>query len=1024
MAINFRKRKKILPGIYLNFSKNGISTTLGPRGANVNLGKNGAYLNTGIPGTGIYSRRKIGGTNGSNPGITVGDGIPKNHYVTKSYKTKTTTIVLALLLGTFGAHHFYLRQYWRGVLSLLFFWTLFPTFTSFIDIIIFVAMPKTRFDQKYNGITTAPIVKHCSGCGTPLTFTTTPNFGGGKLKDGGQVCRDCFGKIANIDKGFGMHSSHKYDTNLVRQFLSGKSVSALSFVALNAISGNTSIASSPSLDELKTHIQEARQERQELKREIMQQQSTTKQLEQKLKSKQSGISKFFIKPETIKKLQTEVKEGNEYLTDLYGQYEESQADINIESDKEFREQYQVVKETYMELSKADKIWDIVSERATTETKSAAKTSIDRKEVSYTLDNIDFILCEHPAFHLENADGDNLYIYPAFLLQVHYTGEITLIDLRELRFRFHRQRFLEEESTIPSDSHIIDYTWAKVNKDGSPDRRFVGNYQIPVVEYGAFEFSTNSGLKEVYYISNIQLAEKFANEFRAYLSLLSPIRGSDLENTTDFNGMGHYDFSYSYYTLLKDFSGSLLSLIQKLQTDEVILQRIGTTHSQTKIRKFIANCVVYDMIQASNILAEGKLATRSLEATGLVLATGQLLSDNEGDMLGQEFNIIALAHQKGLYEKVARELVNMATTENPIRIAIRETEDDKVTSSTKIQNNLCFPSFLKLTENQLFEEYATVLYRYAIIISKADNVVTKKEEKLLKNIYKLTHNPVEKQSKALHITKSNDNETLDEVLQELNDLIGLHEVKAEINTLINFIKVQKARERSGLQSSSISCHIVFTGNPGTGKTTVARIVARIYKHLGILTGGHLVETDRSGLVAGYTGQTAVKVNNTVNSALSGILFIDEAYALVGENKDDFGKEAVATLIKRMEDERDKLVVVLAGYPGEMANFIETNPGFKSRFNRYIHFPDYTPGELYDIFMSKCQKLDYYLTEEATTKLKMVLETAYVARDKSFGNGRFVRNVFEKTLEQQANRIAREPNLTKEILTTITDTDIRG
>lgn len=294
---------------------------------------------------------------------------------------------------------------------------------------------------------------------------------------------------------------------------------------------------------------------------------------------------------------------------------------------------------------------------------------------------------------------------------------------------------------------------------------------------------------------------------------------------------------------------------------------------------------------------------------------------------------------------------------------------------------------------------------------------------MKEIYQLTHNPIpEKKDETLHISKSIKNESLDEVLNELNSLIGLNEVKSEINTLINFIKIQKAREQSGLISTSISYHIVFTGNPGTGKTTVARIVAKIYKHLGILKEGQLVETDRSGLVAEYVGQTAVKVNKTVNSALNGVLFIDEAYSLVGENKDDFGKEAVATLIKRMEDDRDKLVMVLAGYTKEMMEFINTNPGFKSRFNRYISFPDYTPNELFEIFEKSCNKLEYHLTEEAKISLLSVFKNAYSSRDKSFGNGRFVRNVFEKTLEQQANRIAKERSLTKEILTTIIKDDI--
>lgn len=260
------------------------------------------------------------------------------------------------------------------------------------------------------------------------------------------------------------------------------------------------------------------------------------------------------------------------------------------------------------------------------------------------------------------------------------------------------------------------------------------------------------------------------------------------------------------------------------------------------------------------------------------------------------------------------------------------------------------------------------------------------------------------------------------MQELDSLIGLDGVKQEIKTLINFIKVQKAREASGLKSSSISYHIVFTGNPGTGKTTVARIVAKVYKALGILAQGQLVETDRSGLIAEYVGQTAIKVNKIVDSAINGVLFIDEAYSITGETQNDYGKEAIATLIKRMEDDRDKLIVVVAGYPNEMNTFIETNPGLKSRFNRYVEFVDYSPQELFDIYQSQCSRLDYKLTDDAKSILKTVFEEAYNDRDKSFGNGRFVRNIFEKSLERQANRIASVASLDKETLTTITADDI--
>ncbi|MCX6350969.1 MAG: AAA family ATPase [Bacteroidetes bacterium] len=324
---------------------------------------------------------------------------------------------------------------------------------------------------------------------------------------------------------------------------------------------------------------------------------------------------------------------------------------------------------------------------------------------------------------------------------------------------------------------------------------------------------------------------------------------------------------------------------------------------------------------------------------------------------------------------------------------------------------------------MFDEYATALCRFATILSKADNVVTKYEEETLKAIFQITHYPLpEEKNNALNISNVDKNETLDEVLSELDSLTGLEAVKQEVKSLINYIKVQKEREKVGLKSSQVSYHCVFTGSPGTGKTTIARIVAKIYLHLGVLSKGHLVETDRSGLIAEYVGQTAMKVNRTVDSALNGVLFIDEAYSLVSELQGDYGKEAIATLIKRIEDDRDKLVVILAGYTDEMKTFIDTNPGFKSRFNRYIVFADYTPPEMEEIYKQSCKKLDYKLTVEAEQRLVAVLGTAYNNRDKSFGNGRFVRNTFEKTLEKQANRIAGTSEITKEILTTIIADDI--
>ena len=259
-------------------------------------------------------------------------------------------------------------------------------------------------------------------------------------------------------------------------------------------------------------------------------------------------------------------------------------------------------------------------------------------------------------------------------------------------------------------------------------------------------------------------------------------------------------------------------------------------------------------------------------------------------------------------------------------------------------------------------------------------------------------------------------------EELSELIGLASVKTEINNLYNLVKVQKMRESKGLKSSSISYHCVFTGNPGTGKTTVARIVADIYKDLGVVKKGQLVETDRSGLVGEYVGQTAPKTNAIIDSALDGVLFVDEAYSLIQGGQNDFGMEAVSTLLKRMEDDRDRLVVILAGYTKEMGDFINSNSGLQSRFNRYIEFPDYTSNELMQIFNYIAMKNDYILSEGAATKIALVIEDAVKHKDNHFGNARYVRNLFERIITQQASRITSESKITNEILSMIEEIDV--
>ncbi len=381
-------------------------------------------------------------------------------------------------------------------------------------------------------------------------------------------------------------------------------------------------------------------------------------------------------------------------------------------------------------------------------------------------------------------------------------------------------------------------------------------------------------------------------------------------------------------------------------------------------------------------------------------------------------------------------------ENTFPLPARQSFDSNIIN--RIDRSPVVISYLEEYDRRFGFNYADrtkhSLFQFANLVIKSDGTVTNEEAAALRQ-FKQTLYPhgtdllepevttttasVSKEEKesGTDIVEDEPAKPLDELLKELDALVGLDRVKADVRQLVNFLKVQQMREEKGMTQLPISRHLVFYGNPGTGKTTIARLLAQIYRTLEILSRGQLVESDRAELVAGYVGQTALKVKDVVNKALGGVLFIDEAYALSPEGSgSDFGREAVETLLKLMEDHRDDLIVIVAGYTKKMDEFISSNPGLRSRFNKFLHFEDYNSEQLVEIFRSFCRKATFKLTPEAEIKLKEIFGLLNIARDESFGNARTARNLFEMAISKQANRIVMLPNINEEVLATIDAADI--
>lgn len=577
---------------------------------------------------------------------------------------------------------------------------------------------------------------------------------------------------------------------------------------------------------------------------------------------------------------------------------------------------------------------------------------------------------------------------------------------------------------PPDSQVTGRRWLHTTKKGLPDQRYNYNpcettYQVGVLAMAAYPsftywvtFSRSSIIEQIAGI----IPRNNRQEPRTVRSVQSArVRGAA---GTD------------YFSMILKASTDIIDFLERIDGDsrsKNILSEIGGGEQLDNLGKYcnlnprLTMIAYVDLKETFRKLGYSTDDLSGPEGMGLITAMVKMFTFEDVDV-GKLADPDYASKVATIMSKCIREVggeMSIKGTETPLML-----------------------HFVLGHSSGSFEwavEYATLVYRWASVMAKVDGTITPAEEKVLSSLMKLRD---ETSGSNVRISGG---ETMNVAPSEclrtapkrrvsrpvpqssspskmFNGLIGLKPVRDEVEKLARFVEIQNLRASKGMKSVPVSYHCVFTGNPGTGKTTVARIVANIYKDLGVLKKGHLVETDRSGLVAEYVGQTAVKTNKVIDSALDGILFIDEAYSLAEGGMTDFGREAIATLLKRMEDDRDRLVVILAGYTNEIKSFINMNPGLQSRFNRYIEFPDYSAEELAQIFASLTKKSQYRLTAAAEERLGEMTGKAVRNKNKNFGNARFIRNLFERTIERQALRLSSIAPITPEMLETIEVCDL--
>lgn len=577
----------------------------------------------------------------------------------------------------------------------------------------------------------------------------------------------------------------------------------------------------------------------------------------------------------------------------------------------------------------------------------------------------------------------IYFYNNYTI-VSQDENLSFYNNSDILVKYSESNYVEQECNEENNAKIVKQTWEHTNNDGSRNQRIKDNPSIPIRLYSNILIQFP---QENFHI--ISTNTKLAFEFSSHLYDFLSHNKSSKSILFSYNSISEKDYSHYSAIIIK-----FIDLYNQLKTDKEFYLYLSNNHNTTNINDAILNNILFDLVDSAKKVSN-VLDTESKEYFILCLFILSIVQEEV-----YNFDKLHLMYSEDVIRLTKNQISSILEVVNK-----RESED----------TGLRFSPFLKPFNETISKLYSEIFYDYLKLICLSDDKISDFEKTILSEIV----SPKESTDKT-DIKESKEN--IESVKNEINDLIGLQGVKNEIQSLINLIKIQDARKNQGLKTNSLNYHLVFTGNPGTGKTTVARIVSKIYKELGILKKGHLVETDRSGLIAEYVGQTAIKVNKLVDSALDGVLFIDEAYSITDSEGNDFGKEAISTLLKRMEDERERLVVIVAGYSNKMNDFLESNPGLSSRFNRFIDFEDYSQEDLINIFQKFVQTNQYELTESAKKTLEILFKKATENKDENFGNGRFVRNTFEKTIEKQSNRIANIKELNEEILKKIEQEDI--